>query len=131
MAKTKLISITVDNKPGAVASIAKTLGDAKVNILSLLATSHGPAGTVQFVTANPAQARKTLDSARISYQEIPAEEHELANKPGALAACLAKLAAKGTNLSAICATTSKGGKKATLVYAAETAEKAVAAATGR
>ncbi|HYL46049.1 MAG TPA: hypothetical protein VEU52_03395 [Candidatus Limnocylindrales bacterium] len=131
MAKTKLISITVDNKPGAVASIAKTLGDAKVNLLSLLATAHGPAGTVQLVTANPAQARKALDSARISYQEIPAEEYELANKPGALASCLEKLAAKGTNLNSICATTSKAGKKAVLVYTVETAEKAAAAATGR
>ena len=131
MAKTKLISITVDNKPGAVASIAKTLGDAKVNILSLLATSHGPAGTVQFVTANPAQARKALDSARISYEEIAAEEYEVANKPGALAACLAKLAAKGTNLGSICATTSKAGKKAVVVYAVERAEKSLAATTGR
>ena len=36
MAKTKQFTISIDNQPGAVAHIAKTLGEAKVNILSLL-----------------------------------------------------------------------------------------------
>jgi hypothetical protein len=130
MAKTKQFTITVDNRPGAVASIAKALGDAKVNILSLLATAQGTSGTVQLITANPTQTRKALDAARISFQEVGAEEYELANKPGALAQCLSKLAAKGTNLSTICATASKTGKKAVVVYTAETTEKAVAASTG-
>ena len=43
MAKTKQFTISVDNHPGAVAHIAKTLGDAKVNILSLLGTAQGSA----------------------------------------------------------------------------------------
>jgi hypothetical protein len=34
MAKIKQFTIGVDNRPGAVAEIAKTLGNAKVNILS-------------------------------------------------------------------------------------------------
>src|SRR5260370_11485016 len=47
MAKTKQFTIAVDNQPGAVAGIAKTLGDAKVNILSLLGTAQGTAGAGQ------------------------------------------------------------------------------------
>jgi hypothetical protein len=115
MAKTKEFTIEVENRPGAVAEIAKTLGTAKVNILALLATAHGATGTVQLVVENGSQAKKAFDKAAIKYREIPAEQHELANKPGALAEYLEKLAAKGVNLDSICCTAPKGGKKAVLV----------------
>ncbi|HUC53728.1 MAG TPA: hypothetical protein VMR90_06760 [Candidatus Cybelea sp.] len=128
MAKTKQFMISVDNHPGAVAEIAKTLGGAKVNILSLLGTVQGTGGTVQLLVDDARRAKKALDSARISYQETPAELLELPNKPGTLAQCLDKLAAKGVNLSSIHATAAKGGKKAVIVYTAEAAAK-VATAT--
>ena len=127
MAKTKQFTITIENQPGAVARIAKTLGDAKVNILSLLGTAQGGAGTVQLIAEDARRAKKALDNARISYQETPAETHDLPNKPGALAQCLDKLAAKGVNLNSIHATAAKGGKKAVIVYTAEVAAKAATA----
>ena len=127
MAKTKQFTITVQNQPGTVAQIAKTLGTAKVNILALLATSQGTTGTVQLIAEDARRAKKALDSAGIAYQETPAEEVALANKPGALAQCLDKLATKGVNLSSIHATASKGGRKAVVVYTAEAADKAATA----
>ena len=39
MAKTKQFAVRIENRPGAVAEVAKTLGNAKVNILALLATA--------------------------------------------------------------------------------------------
>ena len=127
MAKTKQFTIAVDNQPGAVAGIARTLGNAKVNILSLLGTAQGTGGTVQLIVDDARRAKKALDSARIAYQETPAEAYDLPNKPGALADSLAKLAAKGVNLNSIYATAAKGGKKAVVVYSAEAAAKAVTA----
>jgi hypothetical protein len=127
MAKTKQFTIAIDNQPGAVAAIAKTLGSAKVNILSLLGTAQGTAGTVQIIVEDARRAKKALDDARIAYQESPAEVYDLSNKPGALAECLDKLAAKGVNLNSIHATAAKGGKKAVVVYTAEAAAKAATA----
>ncbi len=127
MAKTKQFTIAVDNQPGAVAGIAKTLGNAKVNILSLLATAQGRAGTVQLVVDDARRAKKALDAARIAYAETPAELYDLPNKPGALAQCLEKLAAKGVNLNSIHATAAKGGKKAVVVYTVEAAAQAATA----
>ena len=127
MAKTKLFIIAVENHPGALATIARTLGNAKVNILALLGTAQGTGGTIQIVAESAARAKKSLDDAKIAYQEIAAEEFELPNKPGALADRLEKLSAKGVNLNSICATTSKGGKKAVLIYTVEAAPKAAAA----
>lgn len=127
MAKTKQFTITVDNQPGAVAHIAKALGDSKVNILSLLGTAQGTGGTVQLVAEDAKKAKKALDGAHISYQETPAEQYELSNKAGALAQCLASLKKKGVNLSSIHATAAKGGKKAVVVYTVEAATKAATA----
>jgi len=128
MAKTKQITIAVENRPGAVAEIARTLGEAKVNILALLATAQGTSGTVQLTVEDTRRAKKALDESQISYQETIAEEYELPNKPGALAQTLEKLASKGINLNSIHATASKGGKKAVLVYTVEAEAKAATAA---
>jgi hypothetical protein len=127
MAKTKQFTISVDNQPGAVAHIAKTLGDAKVNILSLLGTAQGTGGSVQLIAEDARKAKKALDAARIAYQETPAEQYELPNKAGALAQCLNQLAGKGVNLGSIHATASKGGKKAVIVYTVDSAAKAATA----
>jgi len=127
MAKTKEFTIAVENRPGAVAEIARILGNAKVNVLALLGTAQGTSGTVQLIAEDARRAKKALDEAKLSYQETMAEEYELPNKPGALAQCLDKLAAKGINLSSIHATASKGGRKAVVVVTAEAEVKTAAA----
>jgi hypothetical protein len=127
MAKTKQFTIAVENDAGVVAGIAKTLGNAKVNILALLAIAHGAKGTVELVVDNAARAKKALDDAKIAFQETAVEEYELPNKPGALAQCLDKLAAKGINLNSICATVSKGGKKVVVICGGGSKAKAAAA----
>ena len=128
MAKTKQFTITIENRPGTVAGIARTLGSAKVNILALLGTAQGTSGTVELVVEDARRAKKALDEAKINYKETTAEQYELPNKPGALAQSLDKLAARGVNLNSICAIASKGGKKAIVVYTVAAEEKAESAA---
>jgi hypothetical protein len=127
MSKTKQFTIAVQNEPGVVAGIAKTLANAKINILALLAIAHGANGTLELVVDNAARAKKALDDAKITFQETAAEEYELPNKPGALAQCLDRLAAKGINLNSICAAVSKGGKKVVVICAGGSKTKAAAA----
>src|SRR4029077_11093781 len=85
MPKTKQFTVIVGNQPGALAQIAKTLGNSKVNILALLGTAQGTNATVELVVEDPRRAKKALDGAGLTYQETTAEEYELQNKPGALA----------------------------------------------
>ena len=126
--KTRQFTITLENRPGSLAEVARTLGNAKVNILALLGTAQGTSGAVELVVEDTRRAKKALDDAKVTYTEHTAEEHELPNKPGALAECLEKLASRGINLNSICATVSKGGKKAVVVCRAEAAEQKVAPA---
>ena len=128
MAKIKQFTIAVQNRPGALAEITKILWNAKVNVLSLLGTAEGTSGTIQLVAEDARRAKKAMDEAKLSYQETAADEYELPNKPGALAQCLERLAARGVNLSSIHATASKRGKKAVVVYTVETEVKTATAA---
>lgn len=128
MAKTKQFTISLENRPGALAEVTRTLGAAKVNILALLGTAQGTGGTVELVVEDARRAKKALDEAKVTYRETTAEEYELPNKPGALADCLDKLAARGINLNSICATVAKGGRKAVVVYTVAAEEKAASAA---
>ena len=95
MAKIKQFTISVENRPGAVAEIAKALGNAKVNVLSLLGTAQGARGTIELVAEDARRAKKALDAAQIPYQETAAEECELPNKAGALAQCLRETRRQG------------------------------------
>jgi len=128
MAKIKQFTINVENRPGAAAEIARTLGNAKVNILALAGTAQGASGTIELVAEDAKRAKKALDDAKIAYQETAAEGYELPNKAGALAQYLEKLAARGINLKSIHATASKGGRKAVVVCSPEAEAKAVQAA---
>ena len=128
MGNIKQFTIAVQNRPGALAEITTILWNAKVNILSLLGTAEGTSGTIQLIAEDIRRAKKAMDEAKISYQETAAEEYELPNRPGALAKCLERLAARGVNLSSIHATTSKRGKKAVVVYTVETEVKTTTAA---
>jgi hypothetical protein len=127
VSRTKQFRIAIRNRPGAVAEIARTLGNAKVNILALLGTAQGTAATVQVVVDDSGRAKKALDETKISYEEMPAEQFELPNKAGALAEYLEKLAERSVSLNSIYATAHKDGKSVTVVYSVE-AEGAPAAA---
>src|SRR5208282_3275653 len=63
MAKTKQFTISIANRPGTVAEIARALGSAKVNILALLGTAQGTTGTVELVVEDARRAKKALDAA--------------------------------------------------------------------
>src|SRR4029077_15680620 len=69
MAKSKQLSITVDNKPGAAAEIVRTLGNAKVNILALAAWVEGPSGTVTVIVEDARRGEKGPGDARVADTE--------------------------------------------------------------
>ena len=115
MAKVKQLSITLENRPGALAGVARLLADAKVNIVALLGSSAGTQGSVQLVLDNIGKGKKALDKAGTSYTEGTLEQFELSNKPGALAEAAEKLAKKGMNIDSAFATVAAGTKKTVLL----------------
>jgi hypothetical protein len=124
MAKTKQLTIRCENRPGTLAHIARTLGDAKVNITGFLVMTSGTEGAVQVVVDNPNKAKKALEGAGLPYTEEGVLQIELPNLPGALGFFAGKLAAKEINVSCGYQTAMKGAKKASVVLAVSDLERA-------
>jgi hypothetical protein len=124
MPKAKQLSVSVENRPGTLAHVARVLGDAKVNILAFLTTTWGTEGAVHVVVDNANKAKKALDAAGISHTEAEVLHVELPNLPGALGHFASKLAAKEINITSGYQTTVKGSKKASVVLAVSDLEKA-------
>ncbi len=85
MAKVKQLTVSLENRPGTLAHLAKVLADAKVNVVALVGNTAGAQGSAQVVVNNVNRAKKALDKAGFSYTEGTREQLELENKPGALA----------------------------------------------
>jgi hypothetical protein len=117
MAKVKQLTVSLKNRPGALAQLAQTLADAKINVVALLGSSAGAQGSAQVVVEQISKTKKVLDKAKMSYKEGTLEQFELKNKPGTLAKVTGKLAKKGINIKSAYATMPKGAKKAVLLVA--------------
>jgi hypothetical protein len=117
VAKVKQLTVSLENRPGTLAHMAKVLADAKVNIVALLNSTAGAQGSAQVVVDNVNKAKKALGGAGLAYTEGTLEQFEMANKPGALAELAGKLAKKGVNIDCAYATVHKSTKKAVVVLA--------------
>ena len=117
MSKVKQLTVSLKNRPGALAQLAQTLADAKVNVVALLGSSAGAQASAQVVVDKMSKAKEALDKAKMLYKEGTLEQFELKNKPGAMAKVTGKLAKKGINIESAYATMPKAAKKAVLLVA--------------
>ena len=124
MAKAKQFTVSVENRPGTLAHVAKVLGDAKVNILAFLTSTLGAEGSVQVVVDNVNKAKKALEGAGLTYTESDVLHVALPNVPGALGSFAEKLAQKEINITSGYQTTVKGSRKASVVLAVSDLQKA-------
>ena len=115
MPKAKQLTVSIENRPGTLASVANSLGHAKVNIIAFLSGASGAEGCVQLVVDNVKKAEAALEDAGFSYSEQDVLHIEVPNKPGALGELARKLAAKNINITSGYATTVKASVKASLV----------------
>jgi hypothetical protein len=113
--KVKQLTVSLENRPGTLASVANALGSAKVNILAFLTGTAGAEGYVQLVVDDVNKAKDALENGRFSYAEQEVIHVEVSNKPGALGELAAKLAAKNINITSGYATTAKASKKTNVI----------------
>lgn len=124
MPKAKELALSHENMPGMLASIAKVLGNERVNILSFLTITSGATGTTHLVVDNIDKAKKALANARLPYTEADVLRVELPNTPGALARFAVKLAQEEINITLGYQTSAKGSRKASMVLAVSDLDKA-------
>lgn len=124
MPRVKQLTLTHENLPGMLASIAKILGSEKVNILGCLTLTSGTTCTTHMVVDNVEKAKKALANARLHYTEADVLLLELRNTPGALAKFTSRLAEEDIDIILAYQTSGKHSRNASLVVAVSDLDKA-------
>ena len=94
-------SVNMVNRPGQLATLARELGAAGVNIEALAAFSTGPEAYVKLVVDNDETARIVLRNTGVPFEERRIVSATLHDQPGALAQMAEALAATGVNIDAM------------------------------
>lgn len=94
----------LENRPGTLQTVAKTLGAHKINIEALSLETNGSQGYARILTPKWKEAIEHLRSANVEAHETQLAVVTLTNKPGELARATAELAAAGLNIEGVVTT---------------------------
>jgi hypothetical protein len=122
MPRTTQLVLSLRSKPGVLASVARALADAGVNITALCAGDAAGRGKIRILTTNVVKARRALRAAGYRPTEEPAFVVRLANKPGTLARTAEKVAKARINIRSAYATV--GGRSSAVVITVGSPAKA-------
>ncbi|MBI2956896.1 MAG: ACT domain-containing protein [Acidobacteria bacterium] len=107
------LTLTVPNRPGALARVCETLAARKINIVGL--DCSGPQRQIRMLVNKPAQARRVLEKAGQRPRLEPVLVVRAPDQPGALARIARKLAARKININYAYATVPSGARRASIV----------------
>jgi hypothetical protein len=127
--KIQQISLFLENKPGHLNAICRTLADAKINILTLSLADTQQFGIVRLIVNEWERAKAILEKAGhvVNLREVVAVT--VSDRPGGMAELLDVIGKSGVNIEYMYAFTSHHGQEAVLVFRFDDPDKAIAALT--
>lgn len=123
----KQISIFLENKPGQLALICKTLAEAGINIATLSLADTADFGIVRMIVDDHVRGCKILRDAGFAVSETDVVMVTVPDSPGGMAALTEKLDRAGADIEYSYAYALGQGEKAILVFRFKDNEKAIAA----
>lgn len=129
----KQISLFLENKPGHLGSICKTLTEAKINIVTLSLADTQQFGIVRMIVNDWEKAREVLTKAGFVVNVRDVLAVAVRDEPGGMAELLDIIGNADVNIEYMYAFASHIGKEAVLVFRFDNPEKAAKAleAAGR
>lgn len=98
MAVRKQLSVTMDDRPGTLATMCDAVAKHNVNILALTSTGREGKSLVRLIADRVAAAKRGLDEIGYPYTEEEVLATTLPNRPGTLAVVARKLGDAGVNI---------------------------------
>jgi hypothetical protein len=98
MAEIKQISLFVENRPGRMAKVSKTLSDAGVNIRAMTIAEAGDFGVIRMVVDNPDKGYKVLHDSGFTVSATDVLVAEMKDIPGGLYEIVDTLGANKINV---------------------------------
>ena len=123
----KQISIFLENKPGRLSGICRTLADAGVSISTLSLADTADFGIVRMIVDDHAKGVAALSGAGFTVKETDVVKATVPDRPGGMAELVAKLDKAGVNIEYSYAYALGGTDQAVLVFRFDDNAKAEAA----
>lgn len=124
------LSVFVENQPGRLASVAKTLGDAGINIMAMTIAETREFGVVRMIVGDYEKGMRVLKDANFTVTTTNILAIEVDDKPGALASVLNAFTENGLNIEYMYAFVAKRSDAAILVFRFDDTQKAIDALAG-
>ena len=124
MAKAKEFTVTIEDKPGALAKCFLALAEHQVNILAFQSYVEERESLVRFVTDDPAGAKAVLGNLRMIFEETEVAIVRLAHRPGELGRAASRLGENQINIDYSYCGLEPGSTRALLVFGVDNLTKA-------
>jgi hypothetical protein len=96
--KIRQISVFLENKPGRLSALCRTLAEAGINLRALTLSDAGEFGLLRLITADPDKAKRVSEAAGFAATFSDVLALCLPNRPGGLASVLAQLEPQGLSV---------------------------------
>ncbi len=117
MVVTRQLSVSVENKRGALAEICSKLAEKAVNIVGLMVPDQLGLAPVRLVVDSRDTATRVFDALGLKYTEEEVIAAHLSDKPGALGKLTRKLTDHNIDIKYAYGSILKGAGKATIILA--------------
>lgn len=120
MQRAKQLTVSLPNRPGTLATVCRSLADARVNILAISVVDATEACLVRLVVDDARAGARALEAQGLAVVQTAVRLVELPNKTGALAEMAERLGQRKVNLNFAYGSAAPGRGPAVLVIEAQT-----------
>src|SRR5947208_2946925 len=124
MPTSKEFAIRLDDRPGTLGKVCRTLADRRVNILPFQASPAEGKSLVRMVVDNPTTAKTVFDSEHLPATEVEVAQVKLPHRPGELARAAIKLGEANININYCYCGIEPGTNASLLIFGVAEASKA-------
>ena len=121
------LSVFLENRPGRLSALCRTLADAGVNLSTLMLSDNGEFGLLRLLTPDVAKALQTIQAAGYASTTTEVVALEVPDQPGGLANVLSVIEKAGRSVEYMYAFAERPGSEAVMVFRFDNTDTALAA----
>jgi hypothetical protein len=114
--KIRQISVFLENRPGRLSALCRTLADAGVNLSTLTLAETGEFGLLRLITPDPDKARQVVERAGYAATMTEVVALQVPDRPGGLASVLKVLEAADLSVEYMYAFAMRTGGDAIMIF---------------
>ncbi len=127
MGKAKELTVTIEDKPGALGKCCLALAERGINILAFQSYVEEGESLARFLVDDPATAKTVLGGLRMVFEVTEVATAHVANRPGEFGRAAAKLGEARINIDYSYCGFEPGSAQGILVFGVDNLNKAAAA----